>query len=231
MSYTVTLIKKEKSQHCGEPTISLHSYTVPLVQWSTRLLPVMRNLSSVPGGGTMWNWDSPVSVVSLHWWPWHNWSLWPCLRQASSRTFTRPCSHADNVIIPLDLTQLFFPGFTLAAGPPSSFTTDIVGCWGEPCGETAISLHSYTVPVVHPFASRHEGPRFNPQLMWNWDSPVSVVSLQPALSLVLDWLVWNVYTVVKNTSHKSPKVTNFRVGVEFVIVLFMYNNHSSWCSK
>ncbi len=35
---------------------------------------------------------------------------------------------ADNVIIPLDLTQLFCPGFTLAAGPPSEFTTDIVGC-------------------------------------------------------------------------------------------------------
>ncbi len=36
----------------------------------------------------------------------------------------------DSVIIPLDLTQLFCPGFTLAAGPPSSFTTDGVGCWG-----------------------------------------------------------------------------------------------------
>ncbi len=31
--------------------------------------------------------------------------------------------HADNVIIPPDLTQLFCPGFTLAAGSPSSFTT------------------------------------------------------------------------------------------------------------
>jgi hypothetical protein len=29
----------------------------------------------------------------------------------------------DNVIIPLDLTQLSSPGFTLAAGPPSGFTT------------------------------------------------------------------------------------------------------------
>jgi hypothetical protein len=55
---------------------------------------------------------------------------------------------ADNVIIPLDLTQLFCLGFTLVAGPPSSFTTDIVGCWGEPCGEPAISLHSHTVPLV-----------------------------------------------------------------------------------
>ncbi len=37
---------------------------------------------------------------------------------------------ADNVIIPLDLTQLFCPSFTLNAGPPFSFITDIVGFWG-----------------------------------------------------------------------------------------------------
>jgi hypothetical protein len=40
---------------------------------------------------------------------------------------------ADNVIIPLDLTQLFCPGFTLAAGPPSGFTTDIGCCSEESC--------------------------------------------------------------------------------------------------
>jgi hypothetical protein len=28
---------------CREPSFSLHSYTLPLVQWSTRLLPVMRD--------------------------------------------------------------------------------------------------------------------------------------------------------------------------------------------
>jgi hypothetical protein len=55
---------------------------------------------------------------------------------------------ADNVKIPLDLTQLFCSGFTLAAGPPSGFTSDIVVCLGKPCGEPAISLHSYTVPLV-----------------------------------------------------------------------------------
>jgi hypothetical protein len=36
----------------------------------------------------------------------------------------------------------------LAAGPPSGFITDIVGCWGEPCGELAISLHSHTFSLV-----------------------------------------------------------------------------------
>ncbi len=73
---------------------------------------------------------------------------------------------ADNVIIPLDLTQLFCPGFTLAAGPPSSFTTDIVSYWRgalwRACNLTAVT-HSSTGSVVHPFASHHEGPGFNPQ--------------------------------------------------------------------
>ncbi len=69
----------------------------------------------------------------------------------------------DNVIIPLDLTQLFCPGFTLAAGPPSSFTTDEVGCWGgalsRACNLTSFSP-SLTGPVDYPFASRHKGPWF-----------------------------------------------------------------------
>jgi hypothetical protein len=92
--------------------------------------------------------------------------------------------HADNVIIPLDLTQLFCPGFTLAAGLPSGFTTNIVGCWGggalwRACNLTAF-IHSSTGPVVHLLASHHEGPGSIPRgvLTWNWDSPVSVVSLQ-----------------------------------------------------
>jgi hypothetical protein len=55
---------------------------------------------------------------------------------------------ADNVIIPLDLTQLLCPGFTLAAGLPSSITTDGVGCWGEPSVQPAISLHSYHLSLV-----------------------------------------------------------------------------------
>jgi hypothetical protein len=73
---------------------------------------------------------------------------------------------ANNVIIPLDLTQFFCPGFMLAAGPSSGFTTDIVSCWGgalwRACNPTAF-IHSSTGPVVNPFASCHEWPGFNPQ--------------------------------------------------------------------
>ncbi len=62
--YVIRKIKKEK-RTCGESAISGHWYTVPLVQWSTRLLPIMRDPGSNPRGVLMWNQDSPVSVVSL----------------------------------------------------------------------------------------------------------------------------------------------------------------------
>ncbi len=52
----------------------------------------------IPRGVLMWNRDSPVSVVSLHWWPRHDWSsLQPRLRRASSQNVTRPsCQQSDN---------------------------------------------------------------------------------------------------------------------------------------
>jgi hypothetical protein len=40
-----------KHWSCVDPAISLHSHTVPLVQWSTCQLPVMTDLGSKPGGG------------------------------------------------------------------------------------------------------------------------------------------------------------------------------------
>ncbi len=51
---------------CGEPAISHDSHHVSLVQWTTCLLPSTRDTGSNPLGGLMWNWDSPVSDVSLH---------------------------------------------------------------------------------------------------------------------------------------------------------------------
>ncbi len=73
---------------------------------------------------------------------------------------------ADNVIIPLDLTRLFSPRFHVRCR--SSFRlhnrhSQLLGggaLW-RACNLTAL-IHSSTGPVVHLFASRHEGPRFNP---------------------------------------------------------------------
>ncbi len=55
---------------------------------------------------------------------------------------------ANNVIIPLNLTQLSCPGFTLTAGLHSVFTTMESAAGGEPCVELAISLHSHHVSLV-----------------------------------------------------------------------------------
>ncbi len=83
--------------HNTEPAISLYSYHVSLIQWTSCLLPIMRDPGSIPRGVLKWNRDSPVSIVSLYWWPRHDWSLWPFLRRASSQTVTRlSCQQCDN---------------------------------------------------------------------------------------------------------------------------------------
>ncbi len=168
-------------RYCGEPAISVHSHHVSLVQWFSRLLPVMRDPGSILRVVLMWNQNSPVSLsryiddpdVIDHCGP-----VWGGLHPEPSLGH-----HADNVIIPLYLTQLFCPGFTLAASPPSGFTTEIVGYQWEPCGEPAISLHSHYVSLVQCTTSllsimRDPGSIPREVLMWNRDSPVSIVSLQ-----------------------------------------------------
>ncbi len=176
-----TTYKAWKYTYCGEPTISLHSYTVPLVKWSTRLLPVMRDPGLIPRGVLMWNWDSPVSVVSLHWWPWCDWSVWPRLRQASSLTVTRPSSRqCDNPTwSPTALLSWFH------ASCRSSFWFHNWHSWllgGSPLkSPQSLWIHTQFHFSSGPqFASRHERPGFNPRgvLMWNQDSSVSVVLLQ-----------------------------------------------------
>ncbi len=74
-------------------TAFIHSSTG---QGFTCLLPIMMDRGSTPRGVLMWNRDSPVSVVLLHWWPRCDWSLWPPLRRALSQTVTRLlCSKCD----------------------------------------------------------------------------------------------------------------------------------------
>ncbi len=112
--------------------------------------------------------------------------------------------HAENVIIPLDLTQLSCPGFTLAAGHPSGFTSDGVGCWGgEPCREPAISLHFHQVSLVQwttcllPVTKDPDSiPRGVP--LWNHDSPVSVILLQ---------YLWWFFAVLYIYAEKFPKLS------------------------
>ncbi len=109
----------------------------------------------------MWNQDSPVSIVSLHWWPWHDWSLWPCLRQAASRTVTRPsCRQCDN---PTWSHTAFLSQFHTSFRSPfrlhNRWRRLLGGALWRACNLTSFSP-CLTSPVDYPFASRHKGPRF-----------------------------------------------------------------------
>ncbi len=69
--------------------------------WSSGLpvcFPSQGTQVQIPRGVLMWNRDSPVSDVSLHWWPRCDWSsLWPRVRRATSRTVTKPsCWQCEN---------------------------------------------------------------------------------------------------------------------------------------
>ncbi len=131
---------------CGEPAISLNSYHVSLVQWTTCLLPVTRDPGSNPLGCTC---ETGILLLALSRYIGDHDMIDHCgLVWGGPRPKPSLGPRADNVIIPLDLAQFNCPGFTLAAGLSSGFTTDGVGCWGEPCGEPAISLHAHHVSLV-----------------------------------------------------------------------------------
>jgi hypothetical protein len=173
----------------------LKRYTVESLQsdfiltkshWSSGLpvcFPSQGTQVQIPRGVLVWNWVSPVSVVSLHWWPWRDWSfLWPHLRRASSWTFTRPsCWQCDN---PTWSQTAFLSRFharyrssfqlhnrrsrLLGGSPVKSLQSDFI---------FTMSHWSSGLPVCFPSqGTQVQIPRG--VIMWNRDSPVSVVSLQ-----------------------------------------------------
>jgi hypothetical protein len=107
----------------------------------------------------MWNRDTTVSIVSLLWWPWRDWSLWPCLR-ALSRTVTRPsCQQCD-------APTWSHTAFLSHARCRSPFRlhnrrSRLLGggaLW-RACNLTSFSP-CLTAPVDYPFAFPHKGPGF-----------------------------------------------------------------------
>ncbi len=116
----------------------------------------------IPWGVLMWNRDSPVSNVSLHWWPRRDWSfLWPRLQRASSRMITRPsCLQCDN---PSWSHIAFLSRFHARCRSSFRLHNHRVGCWGgalwRACNLTSFSP-CLTGPVDYLFASHHKGLRF-----------------------------------------------------------------------
>ncbi len=154
---------KVSTQYSGFVESLQSHYIHTMSHWSRGLpvcFPSWGSQIQIPRGILMWNRDSPVSVVLPHWRPRRDsitgfvalqWVLHQApRRQCASQRLCQPSvgaslGFAQKCVSWLDLTKLFCPGFMLADGPPSDFTTDGVGYWGEPCGEPAISLHSHHV--------------------------------------------------------------------------------------
>jgi hypothetical protein len=190
------------------PVESLQSHMIlTMSHWSsglTYLLPATRVTGSNPLGGLMWNRDSPVSVVSLQWWPRSGCTLcivhcsvvplvslastvvtqmWLIINRASSpTTVTRPsCRQCDS------------PTWSHTA-----FLSRFHACCRSPFwlhnrrsrlleGSPVESLQSHMILTMSHWsngltcllpATRVTGSNSLRGLMWNWDSPVSVVSLQ-----------------------------------------------------
>jgi hypothetical protein len=96
---------------------------------------------------------------------------------------------SDNVIIPLDLTQLSCPGLTFAAGLPSRFTADGVGCWGGgglwiPCNLTSFSS-CLTGPVDYLLAAHLKGPRFNSPRGYLWGTGILLLAMSRSKTVLL----------------------------------------------
>jgi hypothetical protein len=142
--------------------------------WGTRVQP---------RGVLMWNRDSPVSVVLLHWWLWRDWSLWPRLRWASSRTVNRPsCWQCDNPTWSYTALLSWFHARCRSSFQLHNRHIRLRGGGGLALWR-AYNLTAFTPcltgPVDYLLASRHEGPGFNSQglPMRNRDSPLSAVWL------------------------------------------------------
>ncbi len=145
----IGLNKEYKVKHLSVESLQSH-FILTMSDWSSGLPVCFLSQGTrvqITWGVLMWNRDSPVSVVSLHWWPGRDWLfLWPVWGGLRSEPSLGP--RADNVIIQLDLSHLLCPGFTLAAGPPSGFRTDGVAAGGGALWRPAISLHSHHVWLV-----------------------------------------------------------------------------------
>ncbi len=174
-----------RSYECAVESLQSH-FILTMSHWSSGLpvcFPPQGAQVQIPRGVLMWNQDSPVSIVLLHWWPRHDWSfLWPGLRGASSRTITRPwCRQCDN---PTWSNTALMSWFHVRCRTPFRLhnrQSQLLG--GSPVESLqshfilTISHWSSGLPVCFPSqGTRVQIPRG--VLMWNQDSAVSIVLLQ-----------------------------------------------------
>ncbi len=137
----------------------------------------------IPRGVLMWNWDSPASDVSLHWWRRRDWSsLWPRLRWASSWTVTRPsCRQCDNPTWSHIAVLSRFHACCRSSFWLHNRRSQLLGGSPVECLQShfilTMSHWSSGLPACFPSqGTQVQIPRG--VLVWNRDSPASDVSLQ-----------------------------------------------------
>jgi hypothetical protein len=171
----------EVQYHVNMESLQSH-FILTMSHWSRGLpvcFPSQGTRVQIPRGVLMWNQDSPVSDVSLHWWPRRDWSLWPPLRRASSQTVTRPsCRQFDN---PIWSHTAFLSRFHARCRSPFRLHNRRSRLLG---GSPVESLQSHLIltmshwssglPIYFPSqGTRVQIPRG--VIMWNRDAPVSEV--------------------------------------------------------
>jgi hypothetical protein len=102
----------------------------------------------------MWKRDSPVNFVSLHWWPQRDWSLWPRLRRASSRTITRLSCHWSHTAF----LSRFHTSCSSSFRLHNRHSWLLGGTLWRACNLTVFT-HSLTGPVGQPVCSLSWGTR------------------------------------------------------------------------
>jgi hypothetical protein len=151
--------------YCGQPAISLHSYTVPLVQWSTCLLPIMRDLGSIPRGYLC---ETGILLLALSCYIGdpdmidHCGLVWGGL--CPERSLVHCVDNVDNPTLSHTALLSRFHACCRSAFWLHNRHSRQLGGWGalwRACNLTAF-IPCLTGTVDYPFASGHEGPRFNP---------------------------------------------------------------------
>jgi hypothetical protein len=172
-----------------------------------------------PRGVLVWNRESPVSYVSLHWWPRRDWSLWPHLRRASSRTVTRPSWRQCDY--PTWSHTAFLSRFHACCRSPFRLHNRRSRLLG---GSPVESLQSHFILTMSHWSSGlpvcfpSQGTQvqiYRGLLMWNRDSPVSDV-----------WLhIYSTYTHIHINVHMNIHICSMDMACNMDMVLQHGHGH------
>ncbi len=136
--------------------------------------------------------ETGILLLALNWWPWHDWSLWPCLSRASSQTVIMLlCQQCDN---PTWSHTAFLSQFHTRCRSSFWLHNHIVGCWGG--GSPVESLQSHCSNIQFHWSS---GP---PICFPSWGAWVQSPGGYLLFNLLhIQWFMFSSYIQCKLSSH------------------------------